>query len=832
MRHVAATPEHSDPAGFTSSEFGGVFEAYNELFASAGVPRDHWQTFLQSLDRLGRDEFHLRAENGRRILREHGVSYVPAGQTKPVERAWELDFLPFILSATEWATIEAAIVQRAHLLNLVLRDLYGAQHLVRDGFLPAPLIHANPAYLRACQAINVPGGNYLQTFAMDLGRAPDGQWWVLADRTQAPTGMGFAMENRSVVSRVLPEAVRLVQPRSLANVLHARDLTLRRMAPQNQDNPNIVLLTPGPRNEGYFEHAYLSRLLGFTLVEGGDLIVRDRAVFIKTLDGLQRADVILRRISDMYCDPLELRGDSLLGVPGLVEATRAGNVAVANALGSGLVESPGFMPFLPGLSHHLLGEELHLPSIATWWCGQTAEFSHVSSQWENLTIRPAFSLAGEMFHPAGMTQAKRNALMDEIRFRPHEFVGQESVRLSSAPVMVGRHWESRPVVLRVFASFNGESYTVMPGGLARVLDQPAIGSPAMGVGGGSKDVWVLGAETAPGTLPHEISKVPAVGRSGGGLPSRTADNFFWLGRYTERLEFLARVARCVIARSNSELDASAQAQAQVLHDLMVQLDLIGPLPKKAAVRETLLGETLALLQEPGRAHGAQELLQRIHLAGFAVRDRVSADTWRILNRLQSDAHFRSGHLPLVHAVSVLHTLVLDLAALAGMEVENMTRGRGWTFLDVGKRLERGYWLLRLLGGALRVGRHSELLWEPVLEVSDSIMTHRRRYFGEIQPQSVLELLLAEDDNPRSLVFQFDRLAGHAVELPPASDSQGVMQVQLRLTALARAAKQIQPATAANAVALAKSLNALAVEVEDISEMVTQVFFSHVVPRVN
>lgn len=832
MSQTVSFPSQHDLTGFPGAEFGGVLGAYDEVFAAPGQPRPHWQTFLQSIEKMGRDEFHLRAQNGRRVLREHGVSYMPTGSHKSSERAWELDFLPFIISADEWSFIESAIIQRAHLLNRILRDLFGTQQLVRNGFLPAPLVHANPAYLRACQAIKVPGGNYLHTYAVDLGRAPNGQWWVLADRTQAPTGMGFALENRSVVSRVLPEVLQTVHPRSLASVLRARDSALRRMATHNHDNPNIVLLTPGPRNEGYFEHAYLARLLGFTLVEGDDLTVRDRAVFVKTLEGLQRADVILRRISDMYCDPLELRSDSLLGVPGLVEATRAGQVAVANALGSGLVESPGFMPFLPGLSQYLLGEDLMLPSIATWWCGQGLEFSHVSANLNQLFIRPAFSLAGETIQPARLSEAKRAALMENIRIRPHEFVGQETLRLSCTPVLSGIHWEQKPIVLRVFASFNGESYTVMPGGLARVVDQPEIATPALGVGGGSKDVWVLGAGEVTEEPPHVIVPSVARGRSVGGLPSRTADNFFWLGRYTERLEFLARVSRCVIDRMNSDLSGTVLPQAGVLHELLSRAGLVGLLPLNANVRDYLLNEILGLLQEPGKVQGAQELLQRISLAGFAVRDRLSADTWRILGRIQSDAQFRSGHLPLVHAQSVLNTLILDLGAFSGMGVENMTRGRGWMFLDLGRRLERASSLVKLLGCALKCVQQRDLLWEPVLAMCDSVMSHRRRYFGEITPEGVLDLLVAESDNPRSLVFQFSRLVEHAAELPPASNTEGVERVRHCIRELATAAHAVVPQENLDLAKVAQSLDTLTNQLDELSEMVTQVFFSHTVLQVN
>ena len=417
--------------------------AWDELHTEAGTLRPHWQPLMASLDALGRDELAIRAENSRRILREHGVSSFASDRGGEREVLWELDCIPFALSAEDWRELEAGLVQRARLLNLILGDLFGVQHLVRDGLVPAPLIYANPGYLRACQAIRVPGGNYLHLYAADVARGPEGRWWVLADRTQAPAGFGFVLENRSVLSRVLGEVLHAVRPRSLSESLPIYREALRRLAPTGADNPAIALLTPGPRNESYFEHAYVARLLGFTLVEGGDLTVRDRRVFLKTLDGLRPVDVVLRRVNDAYCDPLALRGESLLGVPGLVEATRAGQVSVANALGSGLVESPAFLPFLSGLAAHLLGEELKLPSVTTWWCGQARERRYVEAHLDELLLRPAFSTTGPQVEPGELTKEGRALWLARLSERPHEFVAQEQVRPSCAPV--GNH-KSRPVM--------------------------------------------------------------------------------------------------------------------------------------------------------------------------------------------------------------------------------------------------------------------------------------------------------------------------------------------------------------------------------------------------
>ena len=468
---------------------------YDEMVSAPDELRPHWRKFISSLERLGREELTLRWENARRIIREHGVTYNIYGDPQGMDRPWELDMVPLLIPPSEWSQIEAGLIQRAKLFNLILADLYGPQHLLREGHLPPALVYANPNFLRPCHGLTIPRQIYLHLHAADLTRSPDGQWWVISDRTQAPSGAGYALENRIVLSRILPDEFRDCQVQRLASFFRIQRDTLRGLAPHNRDNPSVVLLTPGPHNETYFEHDYLARYLGFTLVEGGDLTVRDRKVFIKTLEGLRPVDVILRRVDDTFCDPLELRGDSFLGVAGLVEAVRAGNVTIANALGSGLIESAAFMAFLPGLCRHLLGEELKLPSLATWWCGQEKEQQYVIDHLDEIVVKPAFgSLSRDPYFGARMADKDRANLVAAIRSRPYEFVGQEQAVLSTAPVWANNKLEPRPLVLRTYITAASDSFAVMPGGLTRV--STAAGDPVVSMqsGGGSKDTWVLSDE--------------------------------------------------------------------------------------------------------------------------------------------------------------------------------------------------------------------------------------------------------------------------------------------------------------------------------------------------
>ena len=826
---------------FTGSPTGCSTAApvFDEMNSAPGAPRTHWRKFAAAFDRLGREELEARWENARRIIREHGVTYNVYGDPQGMDRPWELDMVPLLIAPDEWKRIEAGLIQRARLFNFILADLYGQQRLLRRGLLPPSLIFGNPGFLRPCHGIPTPRNIYLHWHAADLARSPDGQWWVLADRTQAPSGMGYALENRIVLSRVLPDEFHDCQVQRLAQFFRVERDTLRSLAPHHRDNPAVVLLTPGPHNETYFEHAYLARYLGFTLVEGGDLTVRDRRVFLRTLEGLQPVDVILRRVDDTFCDPLELRDDSFLGVPGLVEAARAGNVTIANALGSGLIESPAFLAFLPSLCRHLLGEELLLPSVATWWCGQGKEQRYVVEHLDEIVLKPAFRGVTRLpVFGEKLDEQARAKLVAAIQARPHEYVGQEQVALSTAPVWAGGRLEPRPVVLRTYIAAAGDSYVVMPGGLARVSG--AAGDPVVSMhrGGGSKDTWVLSSEpVGTGSMLSPAGMAAQPTRAVAELPSRVADNLYWLGRYAERLENSSRLLRCVLARMTGESGMDGSPEIAALAQTFAGLEL---LPRKfltCVPMKELEHELLLLIYQPQRLGSVRELTLRMRQIGAVVRDRFSVDTWRILNQLQVDSRTRPGRLPLANAHALLNTLIMDLAAFSGMELENMTRGHGWRFLDFGRRLERGANLIHVLGAALVEEVRTRDVLEPLLEVADSAMTYRRRYFAQAQLAPVLELLLADETNPRSLAFQLRQLAEHAAHLPrdsraPRNETAGrvtELADYLRGTDLRSLARSRD---AGAAMEMKTFLRGYAAGFESLSNQLTHHYFSHTVPQVS
>jgi uncharacterized circularly permuted ATP-grasp superfamily protein/uncharacterized alpha-E superfamily protein len=745
----------------TSLSYG---TAYDEVSADGVTPRPHWEHLMGSLQAAGPEELERLCGRAERRIRENGITYNIYGDPLGTNRAWKIDIVPLVIAADEWRLLEEGIVQRAELLSRLLEDLYGQQTLVADGHFPAALLYASPAFLRPLVGVRLPAHSYLHMLAVDLARSPDGQWWVLADRTQAPSGSGYALENRTIVSEVLPDLFRTSNVLRLASFFRAQREALASLAPC--PNPRIVLLTPGPYNETYFEHSYLAQYLGFTLVEGADLTVRDRCVYLKTVDKLEKVDVILRRVDDSFCDPLELRGDSLLGVPGLVDAIVAGNVQVANALGSGLIETAAVMPFLPGLARLLLGERLKLPSVATWWCGQPYALDWVLNHLDSVVLKPAFpSRTMEPVFGAELSQAEKSKLAEQVRARPHEYVAQEQVALSTAPVWDNGRLDPRSVVLRTYVLNSGSGWIALPGGLTRVAE--ARGSVvSMQRGGHSKDAWVVSDSPVdtfsmlrPRNEPVELRRISL------DVPSRVADNVFWLGRYVERAENIARILRPI----SSRLHRAEQAELGCLIRLHSCLE--SRYSKLSKTKALLLNplqlerEMISVTTDIKRPDSLASTLAEVARVGGNVRERLSADMMSLIGRFR-DSIPVAGSTPFLEYPVMLTECLELLSAFSGMERENINRGFGWLFLTIGRRLERALYQTRQLREITSpLAEQDWSLLECLLEVADSSMTYRARYYTTLQPLAVLDVLMADETNPRSLDFQLSHLVDLYQKLP-------------------------------------------------------------------
>jgi uncharacterized circularly permuted ATP-grasp superfamily protein/uncharacterized alpha-E superfamily protein len=753
--------------------------SHDEMCMHDGGIRSHWHYLMEALDGMGSAELQHRREEAWRLIRENDVTYNIYGDPGGMGRPWKLDLVPLLIESKEWQTIEAGLMQRAELLNLVLEDFYGPRHLVRNGILPPELLYSHPGFLYPCANIPMPGSRALTFYAADLVRDTDGQVNVLSDRTQAPSGTGYALENRLVISRVLPSLFRDSHTHRLANFFRTTRNTLNTLSPREGEEPNIVLLSPGPANETYFEHAYLANYLGYTLVEGEDLTVRDNRVWLSTLEGLRPVDVIMRRMDDSYCDPVELRDDSYLGVPGLTNVARMGNVSIANPLGSGILENPALLAFLPTLSKYFLGEDLRIPSLQTWWCGIPGQREHVLANLHRLVIKPVHPGIGFRVHfGAELSRQQLDELKQSISARPHLYVGQESVSMSTVPVLDKTGLRPRHSVLRGFLIAGESDYMVMPGGLTRVSSSENTLMVSNQAGGISKDTWVLATEPEKHiSLLSERRQARLAPDRGGEVPGRVADNMFWVGRYAERAEFSSRLLRLALQFLETGEGAGSTAFKQLLIAVTNQTTTY---PGFTALTdadnvEMLETELLTVISNQQKAGSLSQTLSALLRSARSVRDRLSSDTWRVINDIDKELRSLSdiSQDRIIDALDELDNLITALTAFTGLTLENMVRGRSWSFLDTGRRIERALQIIRLTKSTVATvtsGEDETLLSDSMLTIVDSLMTYRRRYRYGVKIPQLLDLVLCDENNPRSLAYQFSRLEEHIAALPHKEES--------------------------------------------------------------
>lgn len=744
--------------------------------AADSLPTADWGCFFEHLGPDGFADLNRRTTNLQRQVRDNGITYNVHAEGGGPQRPWSLDLFPLIISPRSWQQIESGVLQRVRLLEHVLDDVYGPQELLAANLLPPALVQGHPGYLRPMHGVKVAGGRRLHIAAFDLARDPSGAWWVLAQRTQAPSGLGYLLENRLIISRLFPEAFSDLKVQRLAATYRALLESMKAMCPATSGEPRIVLLTPGPYNETYFEHAYLARYLGLTLVEGSDLTVRDQKLYLKTLRGLEPVHGLLKRLDDEFLDPLELRADSRLGVPGLLQAIRAGNVLVGNAPGSGFLESSALLGFLPALSRKLLGEELQLPAVATWWCGERAAMEEALPELATSVIKRTYANngAGTVL---GRNQTRRQ--LDEWAGRivrePDQYTVQSYLPLSQMPTWKsarsGDHILPRSLLLRVFAVSDGaDGWRVLPGGLTRIAGaEREIAS--MQRGGSSADTWVLtdGVVDTTSLLHHEHPSVDTPHRTRA-VTSRAAENLFWLGRYTERTENTARLARLAIEALNGE-DQSSQPLLAWLSEMAAANALVlRAVPPATQARRVFERSLVAGLGDP-KASSVGFNLCAVRNAAAAVRERLSQEQWNLMVRAEQE--FRQGceacageaDYSSVEALRVLETLSGHTAAMTGAQTDRMTRDDGWRLLSTGRHLERLGFLGQALLLAFETGAvHDEAGFEAVVALFDSTITFHAHYQQRHDVAALLDLLVLDQDNPRSLGWVAQTLRGRLGKL--------------------------------------------------------------------
>ena len=775
---MTETAVPATPTGLFQS-YAPVPGVYDEMFAATGQCREHSQPMLDELNRLGTGELDRRYRQAEKLIRDNGVTFNTFDETGESSRPWNLDIVPAMLSRADFQVLDKGLIQRATLLEAILDDLLGPQRLLREKVITAEILLAHPGFHRAYHNLQPSNRRRITIYAADLARSPDGRWWVTGDRVRAPSGLGFILENRIVTSRVLPGIFRTARPRRLAPFFMRLRETLRDMAPRYRENPRTVVLSRGADSPTYFEDVYLAKYLGYTLAEGGDLATRNGRVMLKTLGGLLPVEVIFRRVSDDDCDPVELKAGSLTGVSGLVDVVRNDEVVVANALGSRLAETPALVPFLPAACRLLLGEEIRLPSAATLWCGQPSALTYVLSNLDKLVVRSAYIVnSAPPIEAALLTPAAREELIHRLKTRPFDFVAQERIARSTVPVWLGSKIEPWHSAFRFFVAADGDSFQTLPGGLARSSPDRLALDRSMATGERAQDVWIEsdGPEEPISLL--RSSDVPLVlKRSGNDLPSRDAENLFWLGRMIERADGAARGLRVLLKHEMTNEDD----ESDVVHSAMVRaLASLGQLEPGLAVDGLKKGLPNFEVSLSASVFNSQEALSlKSTMDGVSrlvnsVRDRLSTDAWQTLHQLRDEWNPSAARLTKIDSTVLLQLVqrVIDATAqFSGLSSESMTRTQVWRFLELGRQIERVWHTATILQSTLvDVSVPESMVIEVVLESCDSIMTYRGRYLSTLQAEAAIDLLVTDDTNPRSLVFQLNRIQDHVSRLPSAGQA--------------------------------------------------------------
>jgi len=751
--------------------------AHDEMLTSGDqhLIKDHWVPLMQSLGRSAPEQLEHKNHEARRIMRESGVTYNVYDEPEGSNRAWQLDPVPMLMGQDDWAGIEAGLIQRANLLNLIFKDIYGDQRLIREGLLPPEVVFAHQGFQRLCVGLYENTDQAIFNYAADLARGPDGRMWVFSDRTQAPSGSGYVLETRIAMSRVMAEEFRDNKVRRLSHYFRTMRSALAELSAGGRKDPLIVLLTPGPLNETYFEHAYLSSYLGYTLVQGADLTVRDGKVWLKAIDGLSQVDIILRRVDDSFCDPLEMREDSHLGVPGLLQAVRDGAVKVVNPLGSSILESPAMYPFLASISKRWLGEDLKMPCAASWWCGQKKEREYVLANLEKLVIKAIDRRFSSVFGGALSLQEKQN-LRARIEASPYLYVGQERLACSTTPTLINGEIEPRRVLLRSFLVASGDSYSVMPGGLTRIAPDHDSFLITNQSGGVNKDTWVLTDQPDRQiSLLPDVQKVLLKQDAEILMPSRTAENLFWVGRYAERSEGVVRLLRTVLRKLADVTEYHDETDQACLRSMLQSLTHLTETypgfvtPGNETIFDRPETEILAVAFDTNKVGSMVSTLNALFYGAFNVRDLWSADTWRTLDDIGEFLEKSREQSPSFFALhNTIDDVIDTLMAFSGQTQESMSHESGWFMFDLGKRLERALQLVKMVRALLT---HSDskldeqLKIEALMSAQESLITYRRRFRLAGSAAAACALLIFDEFHPRSIAYQIVKLQEHCRYLP-------------------------------------------------------------------
>jgi uncharacterized circularly permuted ATP-grasp superfamily protein/uncharacterized alpha-E superfamily protein len=804
---------------------GAPSNAYDE-YLEGGIPRAHQRRIFDFLQGSTQSEIDRLSTALRQRIASHEVTFNILGAPNGSARSWRLDPVPLVIARDRWEGLARGLRQRAKVLSAMYADFYGPRRLLSEGVVPAQLVLGNPDFARACSGWEPRGGHTLHLYACDVGCNPNGAFEVYSDRAAAPAGAGYALENRLALGSVLSRLFNDYGVQRMRRFFASIDECVHSLVHAAQREARVVLLSPGLSDESAFEHAYLTRYLGYELAEGRDLTVRDREVYLKTLSGLKKVHVVLRRTHDRWCDPVHLREDSTLGVPGLVEAAAAGNVALLNPLGAAAVEAPGLKPYLDAVCRFFYKEPLELPSVRSWWCGDSASLAYALDHQNELSFKPAMQeRTGPVIRPALLSAADRQEFIERLESNPGLFVAEAWSGLSVAPFLDNGQLTYGQVAIRTFLCRRGDEYLVMPGGMARTNASPDglfLSGEEEGI---SKDIWIPTGTQMTNRPPPAMPEGRIELRRGGlELPSRLIDDLYWLGRYIERADITARLLRSAFERLGTEASDDAPLALERIVEALQALDVI---PKGAVRAKDTEGLLAGALGDPKQSTSLPGLMRSVHLLSQRARGRLSRDAWRTLHDMA--ALFDGAPAAITDPLPRLDQLIILLSSVRGTTLDNMVRSHAWTFLDMGRRVERGTMSLTVLRtmmapGAARV--HMEVL----LEVGDSLLTYRARYLSQLQVAPVVDLLLTDDSNPRSVLFQAMELMRHVSQLPRPEDAVR-NSAERRAIALSSSLMTLDVMRIASGSGeeLRAALEAASELFWQFSDDVEQVWFSHTSP---
>ncbi len=827
-------------------EYRQKIASYDEILDNQGQVKPAWQQLLSNVGELDLAEVEVRHREIIRQLRQNGVTYNVYDDPEDVSRPWQIDPMPFLIEAKDWQLMEKGIQQRSQLLNILLQDIYGSRHLLRDKVIPSNLLYRHKGFLRACHDLQLPQQCRLVIHGLDMARGPKGQMWVLSDRASAPSGMGYALENRKVMNQLLPELSQDIHAKPIDPFFVTYQKALLSLLPHPKESPFIVYLTPGPMNETYFEHSYLASYMGYTLVQGSDLVVRDGFVWLKGIDGLQKVDVIIRRIDDSFCDPLELNANSMLGVAGLLEVMRRGNVSVVNPPGSSIIENRGLFAFMNAICKYYLNEELQLPNMATWWCGQEKELKYVLENLEKLVIKKIDR--GSSFnrvYGSKLSQKELEELKEQIKSRPDSFIGHEEIGFSSLPSFVNGRIEPRMAALRCYSIATSNGYQVMPGGLTRTSPEEGVFSVSNRYGGISKDTWIVDESSATNTE-ERVSEYVQTNTHHISLSSRSAENLFWVGRMTERSIVTTGFLNIVLdvwtehKRNNLDIeDSPLKLLLKALTNLTITYPgFIGKGAQKLLKKPS--PEILDLATNPNRMGSVPFDLQALGNAAISIREHISLESWKALDLVKESQLELQGITSKKRNVIMqiqqhLQTVNHRLFTFYGTLAETMPRHEGRLLFKAGKLIERSLAsiaVMRTLLGFKQPPHVERVLLEKVLVYQHSLTHYRLRYRSDMNINTTLDTLLYATHLPYALLSQLEKLETYLKALPLKTE-RGRLNAGQKLLLSAKSALQLTNTDALAATAetgfrehLDETLSQVAEHLLNLSSALTDMYFNH------